>query len=119
MHARIDGGQVKLLTRSGLDWSHRYRRTIKAPGALKVDSAYLDGELCALNADGVPTSGANGGRAFAQGAISVASSQLAVESLSSSGWPPTLIRSRLITPFSPGAFSDLGVRGPIVERMLP
>ena len=32
MHARIDGGQVKLLTRTGLDWSHRYRRTIEALG---------------------------------------------------------------------------------------
>ena len=30
MHARIDGGEVKLLTRTGLDWSHRYRRTIEA-----------------------------------------------------------------------------------------
>ena len=30
MHARIDGGQVKLLTRTGLDWSHHYRRTVEA-----------------------------------------------------------------------------------------
>ena len=33
MHARIDGDQVKLLTRTGLDWSHRYRRTIEALGS--------------------------------------------------------------------------------------
>jgi bifunctional non-homologous end joining protein LigD len=50
MHARIDGRDIKLLTR--LDWSHRYRRTIEALGALKVKSAYLDGELCALNSEG-------------------------------------------------------------------
>ncbi|SEP50932.1 bifunctional non-homologous end joining protein LigD [Rhodospirillales bacterium URHD0017] len=54
MHARIDGRDIKLLTRTGLDWSHRYRRTIEALGELKVKSAYIDGELCALNADGVP-----------------------------------------------------------------
>lgn len=54
MHARIEGGKAKLLTRTGLDWSHRYKRTIEALGALKVKSAYLDGELCALNSDGVP-----------------------------------------------------------------
>ena len=54
MHARIDGRDIKLLTRTGLDWSHRYRRTIEALQSLKVKSAYLDGELCALNADGVP-----------------------------------------------------------------
>jgi bifunctional non-homologous end joining protein LigD len=54
MHARIDGGQIKLLTRTGLDWSHRYRRTIEALGSLKLKSAYLDGELCVFNSDGVP-----------------------------------------------------------------
>jgi ATP-dependent DNA ligase len=54
MHARIDGSDTKLLTRTGLDWWHRYRRTIEALGSLKVKSAYLDGELCALNGDGVP-----------------------------------------------------------------
>ena len=54
MHARIDGGKAVLLTRSGLDWSHRYRRTIEALQRLPVKSAYIDGELCALNADGVP-----------------------------------------------------------------
>src|SRR5215217_8537758 len=56
MHARIDGRDIKLLTRTGLDWSHRYRRTIEALGSLKVKSAYLDGALCALNADGVTRS---------------------------------------------------------------
>jgi hypothetical protein len=54
MNARIDGGQIKLLTRTGLDWSHRYRSTIEALHSLPVKAAYLDGEICALNADGVP-----------------------------------------------------------------
>ncbi|GEP59878.1 non-homologous end-joining DNA ligase [Reyranella soli] len=54
MHARVDGKDIKLLTRTGLNWSHRYRRTIEALSSLKVKSAYLDGELCALNAEGVP-----------------------------------------------------------------
>jgi bifunctional non-homologous end joining protein LigD len=54
MYARSDGEQVKSLTRSGLDWSHRYKRTIEALRSAKVKSAYLDGELCAPNADGVP-----------------------------------------------------------------
>jgi ATP-dependent DNA ligase len=54
MHARIDGRDIKLLTRTGLDWSHRYRRTIDALRGLTVRSAYLDAELCALTPDGVP-----------------------------------------------------------------
>ena len=54
MHARIDGATIQLLTRTGLDWSHRYKRTIEALRSLRVKSAYIDGELCALNADGLP-----------------------------------------------------------------
>jgi bifunctional non-homologous end joining protein LigD len=36
MHARIDGNKIQLLTRTGLDWSHRYKRTIEALRSLKV-----------------------------------------------------------------------------------
>ncbi len=53
MHARIDGGQIKLRTRTGLDRSYRYRRTIESL-ALRVKNAYVDGELCALDTGGVP-----------------------------------------------------------------
>jgi bifunctional non-homologous end joining protein LigD len=59
MHARIDGGDVRLLTRTCLDWSHRYRRTIEALRGLKPKSAYIDGELCALRPDGVRLSAAS------------------------------------------------------------
>jgi DNA ligase D-like protein (predicted ligase) len=54
MHARLADGKAQLLTRTGLDWSHRYNRTIEALRSLKVRSAYLDGELCALSGDGLP-----------------------------------------------------------------
>jgi bifunctional non-homologous end joining protein LigD len=30
MHTRIDGDKIQLLTRTGLDWSHLYKRTIEA-----------------------------------------------------------------------------------------
>ena len=49
MHAWIDRAKIQLLTGSGLDWSH-----LRSLRSRKVKSAYLDGELCALNADGVP-----------------------------------------------------------------
>src|SRR5215475_13663468 len=48
MHARLDGGKIQLLTRTGLDWSRRYQRSIEALRCLPVKTAYLDGELCAL-----------------------------------------------------------------------
>lgn len=54
MHARIESGKAKRLTRTGLDWSYASKRTVDALQSLKVKSAYIDGELCALNAEGVP-----------------------------------------------------------------
>jgi ATP-dependent DNA ligase len=52
VHARIDRCGVQLLTRSGLDWSHRHRATADALGRLPTGRAYLDGELCAVRPDG-------------------------------------------------------------------
>jgi bifunctional non-homologous end joining protein LigD len=54
MHARLEGGRAQLLTRTGLDWSQRYRHTQSLLRALPLKTAYLDGELCALSPDGVP-----------------------------------------------------------------
>jgi bifunctional non-homologous end joining protein LigD len=54
MHARVDGGKAQLLTRTGRDWSHRYRFTTGALRSLPVTTAYLDGELCAISPNGVP-----------------------------------------------------------------
>jgi ATP-dependent DNA ligase len=53
IHARIDGREVRLLTRTGLDWTDRYGATAAALGRLKARQAYLDGELCAVGADGL------------------------------------------------------------------
>jgi bifunctional non-homologous end joining protein LigD len=65
IHARIERGEVKLLTRSGLDWSPRYGATAEALRELKCERAYLDGELCAVNPDGTTSglsNGSEGGR---------------------------------------------------------
>ena len=53
MHARVDRGAVKLLTRTGLDWTHKYPAISKAAAALDARQAYLDGELCGVSADGI------------------------------------------------------------------
>jgi ATP-dependent DNA ligase len=52
IHARLARGGVKLLTRTGLDWTDRYQTTAKALSKIKVQEAYLDGELCAVRPDG-------------------------------------------------------------------
>jgi len=42
MHARLDRGAVKLLMRTGLDWTHKYPAIAKAVAALDARQAYLD-----------------------------------------------------------------------------
>jgi DNA ligase D-like protein (predicted ligase) len=53
MHARLDRGAVKLLTRTGLDWTHKYPAIAKAVASLDAGQAYLDGELCGIGPDGI------------------------------------------------------------------
>ena len=51
IHTRLDGGQVRLLTRTGLDWTEKYPTTAKALRAIGAQQAYIGGELCALADD--------------------------------------------------------------------
>src|SRR5437868_10458389 len=53
MHARLARGAVKLLTRTGLDWTHKYPAIAAAVSALGAHQAYLDGELCGVFPDGI------------------------------------------------------------------
>ena len=53
MHARLDRGAVKLLTRTGLDWTHKYPAIAAAVSSIVAREAYLDGELCGVGPDGI------------------------------------------------------------------
>jgi ATP dependent DNA ligase domain len=53
MHARLDRGEVRLLTRTGLDSTHKYPAIAAAVGSLGARQVYLDGELCGVRADGI------------------------------------------------------------------
>ena len=52
--ARIDDGQVKLITRGGHDWTDRMGSLADAVAGLGVRSGWLDGEIVVLDAAGVP-----------------------------------------------------------------
>ena|SRR5437879_4794872 len=41
MHARVASGDVRLLTRTGLDWTHKYRPIAAALSKLPVEQAVL------------------------------------------------------------------------------
>ncbi|QTP58019.1 DNA ligase D [Billgrantia antri] len=51
--ARLDKGDVRLITRNGKDWTHRFPEIARALESLPVDSALLDGEVVAMGKDGV------------------------------------------------------------------
>ena len=52
MLARLDGGEAKVFTRSGNDWSDRLPHLAAALGKLKLDDTWLDGEIVVLREDG-------------------------------------------------------------------
>jgi bifunctional non-homologous end joining protein LigD len=48
MHAHLDRSAVRLLTRTGLDWTRKYPAIAAAVASLPTRQAYLDGELCGV-----------------------------------------------------------------------
>ncbi|SAL78172.1 ATP dependent DNA ligase [Caballeronia telluris] len=54
MLARLERGEIKLITRNGHDWTDRMPRLRKALEALPVDSAWVDAEAVVLDAKGKP-----------------------------------------------------------------
>src|SRR5215813_6830236 len=55
MHARLDAGRVKIITRRGNDWTQKYPTITNAIAGLSAQDAYLDGELCGVLPDGRTT----------------------------------------------------------------
>ena len=55
MLARVEHGKARLLTRDGHDWSARLPQQVQAVESLGLDSAWLDGEIVVLDAQGVPS----------------------------------------------------------------
>ena len=66
IQARKDGDRVQLLTRTGLDWTHRMKTIAAEISELHVKSAVLDGEVVVL-ADNGTTSFADLQAAFQEG----------------------------------------------------
>ncbi|MFC6644221.1 DNA ligase D [Granulicella cerasi] len=53
IQARKHGDKVQLLTRKGLDWTHRMKPVAEAVSRLAVDDVTLDGEVCVIDEHGV------------------------------------------------------------------
>ncbi|WP_111413206.1 DNA ligase D [Billgrantia lactosivorans] len=51
--ARIEQGEVRLITRNGKDWTHRFPEIARALAPLPVASVLLDGEVVAMGQDGI------------------------------------------------------------------
>ena len=50
---KFDRRTTVLLTRTGLDWTHKYPAIAAAVSSLGARQAYLDGELCGVGPDGI------------------------------------------------------------------
>ena len=50
--ARIENGKVRMLTRSGLDWTDRFGALARALARLPVETALIDGEVVVMAASG-------------------------------------------------------------------
>jgi len=55
IQARIDGGNVKLLTRKNIDWTERFAAIATALKALQLGSALIDGEIVVEEESGIST----------------------------------------------------------------
>ncbi len=55
MQARIEDGRASMRTRTGLDWTERFRHIADAAARLPVRGAILDGEIVALQPSGIPS----------------------------------------------------------------
>jgi bifunctional non-homologous end joining protein LigD len=53
LQAHIDHGDIRLLTRKGLDWTEKFSTTARALARLPVTTAIIDGELVVEGPDGV------------------------------------------------------------------
>jgi bifunctional non-homologous end joining protein LigD len=53
IEARLDRGEVTLLTRNRQDWTHRFKPIVAAVARLKAETALLDGELVVEDQKGV------------------------------------------------------------------
>jgi bifunctional non-homologous end joining protein LigD len=52
LQLRVEDAEVTLKTRKGLDWTHKFREIAQA--AESLPDCIIDGEVCAVNARGVP-----------------------------------------------------------------
>src|SRR5688500_4525232 len=54
LHARLESGRARLLTRRGNDWTAHFPRIAAGFEALGIADAYVDGEVVVLDAEGRP-----------------------------------------------------------------
>jgi hypothetical protein len=50
IQARLDRGEVRLLTRKGLDWTSKFGNVAEAVAALSAETALIDGEIVGFEA---------------------------------------------------------------------
>jgi bifunctional non-homologous end joining protein LigD len=52
MLCRIENGEVRMMSRNGRDWTEKFASVARSAARLPVESAWLDGEVVVIEADG-------------------------------------------------------------------
>jgi bifunctional non-homologous end joining protein LigD len=52
MLCRIENGEVRMMSRNGRDWTEKFASVARSAARLPVESAWLDGEVVVMEADG-------------------------------------------------------------------
>jgi hypothetical protein len=114
--ARITPGKAQLLTRSGLDWTAKYPTIAVALTKLPVQSAYLDGELCAVRPNGVSDFGLMQQSAPASSITSSISSSSTASKSPPCRSPSARAALRLCSPRRPPASTSAPTRPATVKH---
>ena len=108
---------MRLITRSGLDWTQRYGDLAEAFAALPCREAVIDGEIVVLDEQGDQPLRAAAGRACQRGAATSWSSSPSTSSISTAGTSrgvPLVKRKELLRAAAGGAVT--GALGDPVQR---
>ena len=88
IQARLDHGEVRLLTRKGLDWTEKFPNVAQAVAQLPATTALIDGEIVVEDESGVSSFSATAGRAQGQASASASSTTCSICSISTGATSP-------------------------------
>ena len=89
IQARLDHGEVRLLTRKGLDWTEKFPNVADAVAELPAQTALIDGEIVVEDENGVSELCGAAGGAQSRRRASASSTTSSISCISTAAISPT------------------------------